>query len=159
MHIVIEPKDFRKLTTETQRELLRNFAGPEALKSPRPSRRANADWRHPVDLSKDLAQRLVHGLSENHCRRLEIFARNGGRARMKELLAVTGDEHWRALSLFEGAMTRRLRRLIGDEEKKANLIGWDYESTEWDKDHKEIVDGTYYVTPRTAKALKAVLLG
>lgn len=158
MHIVIEPKDFRKLTSETQRELLRTFAGPQALKSPRPTRRANADWRQPVDLSTDLTQRLVNGLSENHRKRLEIFAGNKGRARMSELLAVTGDEHWRALSLFEGAMTRRLRRLIGDEEKKANLIGWDYDSTEWDKDHKEIVDGIYYVTPRTAKALKAVLL-
>lgn len=158
MHIVIEPRDFRKLTTETQRELLRMFAGTEALKSRRPARRANADWRRPVDLTTALAQRLVNGLSDNHRRRLEIFARNNGRARMKELLAVTGDHHWRALSLFEGTMTRRLRRLIGDEEKKANLIGWDYESTEWDKDHKEIVDGTYFVTPRTAKSLKAVLL-
>jgi hypothetical protein len=157
MHIVIEPKDFRKLSQDTQRELISRFADPKLLESKRSVTAATTNWKKPVDLDKDLALRLVHGLSENHRKRLEIFARNNGRARMKELLAVTGDSHWRALSLFEGAMTRRLRRLIGDTEKKAHLIGWDYDSTVWDKDHKEIEDGVYYVTPRTAKALKAVL--
>lgn len=158
MQIVIESGDFRRLSAETQREILRLVAAPEALEEPRGTRRPTARWREPVDLTPDLVRRLVHGVSDNHRRRLEIFARNGGRARMSELLKVTGDSHWRALSLFEGAMTRRLRRLIGDEEKKANLIGWDYDSTVWDKDHKEIVDGTYFVTPQTANALKDVLL-
>jgi hypothetical protein len=159
MQIVIESKDFRNLTPETQRELITKFAGSKLLQSKRSARPVETTWKKPVDLSKDLAQRLVHGLSENHRKRLEIFARNKGRASMKDLLAVTGDTHWRALSLFEGAMTRRLRRLIGDVEKKAHLIGWDYESTVWDKDHKEIEDGAYYVSPKTAKALAAVLLG
>ncbi|MBE9553769.1 MAG: hypothetical protein IMF05_09940 [Proteobacteria bacterium] len=158
MHIVIEPKDFRKLSTDTQRELIRKFADPKLLQSKRVASTAETNWKRPVDLNKILAQRLVNGLSENHRKRLEILARNDGRARMTELLAVTGDSHWRALSLFEGAMTRRLRRLIGDVEKKAHLIGWDYDSTIWDKEHKEIEDGVYYVTPRTAKALKSVLL-
>lgn len=158
MQIVIETGDFRRLSAETQREILRLVATPEVLEEQRGTRRATARWREPVDLTPDLVRRLVHGVSNNHRQRLEIFARNGGRAHMSELLKVTGDSHWRALSLFEGAMTRRLRRLIGDEEKKANLIGWDYESTVWDRDHKEIVDGTYYVTPRTAESLKDVLL-
>jgi hypothetical protein len=158
MHIVIEPKDFRKLSIDTQRELIRKFADPKLLGSRRTARGAETTWKKPMDMNKTLAKRLVNGLSENHRKRLEIFARNNGRARMTELLSVTGDSHWRALSLFEGAMTRRLRRLIGDEEKKAHLIGWDYDSTVWDKDHKEIEDGVYYVTPRTAKALKSVLL-
>lgn len=159
MHIVIEPKDFRKLSTDTQRELIRKFADPKLLQSKRTASSAETNWKKPMDLNKTLAQRLVNGLSENHRKRLEVLVRNNGRARMTELLAVTGDTHWRALSLFEGAMTRRLRRLIGDVEKKAHLIGWDYDSTVWDKDHKEIEDGVYYVTPRTAKALKSVLLG
>ena len=158
MHIVIEAKDFRRLTPETQRELIRKFADPKLLQTARRSSGTQTSWKQPVDLDRSLALRLVHGLSENHRRRLEIFAKNKGRARMQELLAVTGDAHWRALSLFEGAMTRRLRRLIGDTEKKAHLIGWDYDSTVWDKDHKEIEDGVYYVTPKTAKVLKAVLL-
>jgi hypothetical protein len=157
MHIVIEPKDFRKLSADTQRELIRKFADPKLLESKRAMRPAETNWKKPVDLNKDLAQRLLHGLSENHRKRLEIFAKNNGRARMTELLAVTGDSHWRALSLFEGAMTRRLRRLIGDVEKKAHLIGWDYESTVWDKDHKEIEDGVYYISQKTAKALKSIL--
>ncbi|MDH5556058.1 MAG: hypothetical protein OEZ03_01840 [Alphaproteobacteria bacterium] len=156
MQIVIEQKDFRKLTPETQRELITKFADPKLLQPKRAMRPAETNWKIPVDLNRDLAQRLVHGLSENHCKRLEIFAKNNGRARMSELLAVTGDSHWRALSLFEGAMTRRLRRLIGDTEKKAHLIGWDYDSTVWDKDHKEIQDGVYYVTPKTAEALKSI---
>ena len=159
MHIVIEPKDFRRLSPDTQRELIGKFADPKLMETRRTGRRAETNWKTPVDLNKDLALRLVHGLSENHRNRLEVFANNNGRARMKELLAVTGDDHWRALSLFEGVMTRRLRRLIGDTEKKANLIGWDYESTVWDKDHKEIEDGVYYVTPKTAEALKSVLSG
>lgn len=159
MQIVIEQKDFRKLTPETQRELITKFADPRLLQQKRSNSTAQTNWKKPVDLDKDLALRLVHGLSENHRNRLEIFARNNGRAKMTELLKVTGDTHWRALSLFEGAMTRRLRRLIGDVEKKAHLIGWDYESTEWDTDHKEIEDGTYFVSPKTAKALKAVLIG
>lgn len=159
MHIVIEAKDFRKLSTETQRELIRKFADPTLLQPARRATRTETTWKKPVDLDRNLALRLVHGLSDNHRERLKIFANNKGRARMKELLAVTGDTHWRALSLFEGAMTRRLRRLIGDTEKKAHLIGWDYESTVWDKGHKEIVDGVYYVTPKTAAALKSVLLG
>lgn len=159
MQIVIEPKDFRNLTPETQRELIARFADPKLLQPKRTARPVETNWKKPVDLNKDLAQRLVHGLSENHRKRLEIFARNKGRASMKELLAVTGDSHWRALSLFEGAMTRRLRRLIGDVEKKAHLIGWDYESTVWDQDHKEIEDGVYYVSAKTAKALAAVLPG
>lgn len=159
MHIVIEPKDFRKLSPDTQRELVDKFADPRLLEKKRGAQRAETSWKNPVDLDKDLALRLVNGLSENHRKRLEIFAANDGRAKMTELLAVTGDDHWRALSLFEGVMTRRLRRLIGDTEKKANLIGWDYETTVWDKDHKEIEDGVYFVTPKTAKALKSVLLG
>jgi hypothetical protein len=146
MHIVIEPKDFRKLSIDTQRELIRKFADPKLLGSRRTARGAETTWKKPMDMNKTLAKRLVNGLSENHRKRLEIFARNNGRARMTELLSVTGDSHWRALSLFEGAMTRR------------HLIGWDYDSTVWDKDHKEIEDGVYYVTPRTAKALKSVLL-
>ena len=158
MQIVIDQKDFRRLSPETQRELIGKFADPTLLQTKKAAG-TQTSWKKPVDLNRELAQRLVHGLSENHRKRLEIFARNKGRARMKELLAVTGDTHWRALSLFEGAMTRRLRRLIGDVEKKAHLVGWDYDSTVWDKDHKEILDGVYYVSPETAKALKSVLPG
>ena len=158
MQIVIEAKDFRRLSPETQRELLRKFADPKLLQPARRTAQTETTWNKPVDLDKSLAQRLVHGLSDNHRERLKIFANSKGRAHMKDLLAVTGDTHWRALSLFEGAMTRRLRRLIGDTEKKAHLIGWDYESTVWDKGHKEIKDGVYYVTPKTAKALKAALV-
>jgi hypothetical protein len=50
-------------------------------------------------------------------------------------------------------VTRRLRRLMNDTEKKANLIGWDYDSTQWDDAHTEIIDGVYYVSEKSAGAL------
>ncbi len=61
------------------------------------------------------------------------------------------------LSHFEGAITRKLRRLINDDEKKATLIGWDYDSTTWSEDGWRIQDGIYYVTEASAEALAGVL--
>ena len=29
--------------------------------------------------------------------------------------------------------------LVGDQTKQAQLLGWDYESTKWDKEHKHII--------------------
>ena len=109
-------------------------------------------------VSPALAQKLVHGLSEMHLRRLELFARKKqGRVSLKELLAVNGDSDWHALSHFQSVMTRRLRRLIDDPEKKAELVKWDFESTKWDSDGKTIVDGVYFVSQQTAAALREVL--
>ena len=113
-------------------------------------------WKKPVDLTPDLARRLLHGLAENHRRRLEVFARNGDRVSMHDLLAVTGDEDLRVLSYFQGALSRKLRRLLGDEEKKVHLIGWDYSATAWDDEHTKIVDGVCYVTATTREALMRI---
>ena len=68
-----------------------------------------------------------------------------------------GDQDWRVLSHFQTVITRRLRRLIDDPEKKAELVKWDFESTKWDQDGKTIVDGVYFVSERTAAALREVL--
>ena len=54
-------------------------------------------------------------------------------------------------------MTRRLRRLIEDPEKKAELIKWDFDSTKWNRDRTTIVDGIYYCSEATARALRDVL--
>ena len=152
MRLVIEESDFRSLSTELQMELLKRFAGIDLRPAP-PPKPSRARWRVPVDLSHDLAMKLLHGMPEEHKRRLRLFARDDGRVRMSELLSTMGNKDVRALSHFEGAVTRRLRRIMDDEEKKAHLIGWDYESTRWDKDSSTIVDGDYYVTPRTARVL------
>jgi hypothetical protein len=155
MRIVIEQSDFRQLSAEARREIIEKFAG-ETLE-PRSGAKsgANLRWRQPVDLDEDMATRLIHGLAEPHKRRLELFAKKGGRVRQKDLLAVTGDTDMRTLSHFQAVLTRRLRRFLEDPDKRVHLIGWDFESESWDPDHTELLDGTYYVTDRTANALKS----
>ena len=111
-------------------------------------------WRRPVDLTPDMAQRLLHGLAENHRNRLQVLAKNGGRASMKKLLAVTDDHDLRVLSYFQGALSRKIRRLVGDRDKRLHLIGWDYDSTKWNADHTMIVNGDCYITDATAAALR-----
>ncbi len=73
---------------------------------------------------------------------------------MHELLAVTNDTDLRVLSYFQGALSRKLRRLLGDREKKIHLIGWDYETTEWDAQHNMIIGGVCYLTEATVRSLR-----
>lgn len=151
MRLIIEHSDFRRLTPETQKELLERFAGRQAAAS---RHAAAARWSQPMDLSPRLARKLAAGLTDTQQARLRLFVRPGGRITMRELLAVTGDSDWHVLSQWQGVLTRRLRRLLDDREKKAYLIGWDYEATQWDAGHKDIVDGVYYVSRRTSQSLQ-----
>jgi len=112
-------------------------------------------WRRPYDLTPDLAARLLRNLAENHRNRLELFARQGERVSARDLLAVTGDTDIRVLSYFQGALSRKLRRLVADPERKLHLIGWDYSATRWDDERTRIVDGVCYVTAATREALIA----
>lgn len=154
MRIVIEPSDFRVLSPATRRELLDKFSG-KALEAAAPRRGAmKLSWRQPVDLNEAMAARLLHGLSEPHRRRLELFARQGGRVRQTELLAVNGDSDLRALSHFQAVLSRRLRRFLDDPKKQVHLIGWDFGSEEWDRSHTQLLDGIYYVTEKTTRALQ-----
>ncbi|MDX1431440.1 MAG: hypothetical protein R3286_03225 [Gammaproteobacteria bacterium] len=162
MRLVIEASDFRRLSTATQKELIKQFAGRQFVEAT-DTRRTEAkdkrggrswEYREPIDLDPELTVQLLHGLAENHRKRLLLFARNNGRVSMKELLKVTGDKDPRVLSYFNSVVTRKLRRILGDTEKKAYLIGWDYDSTRWNKEHTVITDGTYYVTGKSADALE-----
>jgi hypothetical protein len=157
MQIVIDQADFRRLSPKTQREIIEQLAGRDLAQTTRRGRGTHLYWRRPVDLSPDLAVKFVHGLAEPHRKRLELLASKDGRATMKDLLAVTGDKDWRILSYFQSVLTRRLRRLIEDPERKAELIKWDFDSTKWDSERTAIVDGVYYVSPATAAALRRVL--
>jgi hypothetical protein len=184
MRLVIEPRDFKRLSTSTQSELLRLLTGgapglgdalsPEAAANAVDSaaengvangakaKRPRFRWREPVDLTPELTQRLMHGINQQHKDRLRLFAVNGGRVRMRELLDHDGRASdgepaaadVRMLSHFEGAVTRRLRRILSDGDKVAYLIGWDYQSTEWNADASQIVDGVYYVSGPTAACLR-----
>ena len=155
MRLVIEASDFRRLSTDTQKELIRHFAGQNFLEARESRRRGQYESREPIDLNRDLTVQLMHGLADNHRRRLEAFARANGRVSMKKLLQVTGDRDAKALSYFQSVVTRKLRRILGDSEKKTYLIGWHYASTKWNKEHTQIVDGEYYVTTKTVSALKS----
>jgi hypothetical protein len=154
VRLVIEASDFRRLSADTQKELIRQFAGRNFLEVRESRRRSQQEWREPIDLNRDLTIQLMHGRADNHRRRLEAFAGKNGRISVKQLLKVTGDRDSKVLSYFQSVVTRKLRRIPGDTDKKTFLIGWDYASTRWDKAHTAILDGDYYVTDRTLSALK-----
>lgn len=157
MNIVIEQADFRRLSPRTQQEIIEMLTGKPSTRRETSGRRARLYWRRPVDLSPDLTLKLIHGLSEVHRKRLEVLAEKGGRASVKDLLAVSGDTDWHVLSHFQSVLTRRLRRLVEDPEKKAELIKWDFDSTRWNSARTTIVDGVYYCSETTATALREVL--
>lgn len=160
MRLVIESADFRKLSKSTQRELLKHFAGAALFVNGRRDRTddtrrpSSYEWRTPIDLTHDLTIQLMHRLGGPHRKRLALFARGDGRVSMRQLLRASGDSDPRVLSYFQSVVTRKLRRILGDVDKQALLIAWDYESTKWDKAHTQIVDGDYYVTPRSAEMLR-----
>ncbi len=154
MQIIVEDQDFRRLKTETQQDLLSLLIGkriPSVQPSPSTGR---LRWRKPVDLRPEQAMKFVHGLTSDQRRKLELFAKKGGRVRMREIMDLSGDSDLSGASEFQKLMTRRLRRLIDDPDKKAQLIGWDFEATKWDKKQTTIIDGVYYVTETTAASLR-----
>jgi hypothetical protein len=155
MRIVIEQSEFRGLSPDTQQELIQKLTGSAIQLGKRSRSRGALSWRKPVDLSEDMAARLLHGLSEPHRLRLQLFANAGGRVRQRDLLAVTGDTDFRTLSHFQAVLSRRLRRFMEDPEGRAHVIGWDFEAEEWDGSHKTLLDGIYYVTDQTTKSLQS----
>lgn len=172
MNLVIEPIDFAKLSAATREEILglldrgaktgaaahvttgrsapASAAGPISAASQKGFR-----WRAPHDLNGRLVKRLLRGIDEATEKRLKLFARNDGRVTAKKLLAVTGDKDWKSLSTFEGQITRRLRHLVGDDNRMVSFMMWDYDSEKWDAKHEVLMDGVYYVSAMTTKALKA----
>jgi len=154
MQIVIETNDWQRLSAPARQELLR-LLGSEAAAAPRAAAEQRGfRWRVPHDLTPALAKKLLRGLSDDALKRLKLFARNGGRVTMRDLLAVTKDSDLHVLSAFEGMVTRKLRRLVGDDNKIVSLIMWDYEAEQWDAEHKELLDGVFYVSPATAQVLQ-----
>ena len=75
------------------------------------------------------------------------------------MLAATKDADLHVLSAFEGAITRKLRRLVGDDNRIISLIMWDYDAEKWDNGHNELVDGVFYVSPATVQALRKCFAG
>jgi len=142
-------------TTQTPNSETADSGQLPASKRGAKSKAAPDLWRKPYDLTPDLAGRLLRNLAPNHRHRLELFAHRGERISARALLAVTGDTDIRVLSYFQGALSRKLKRLVADPERKLHLIGWDYGATLWDEEHTRIVDGVCYVTGATREALIA----
>ena len=155
MQIVIDTSDWQRLSAPVRQELLRLLGSEATAAAPRSSTEQRGfRWRVPHDLTPALAKKLLRGLGEDAVKRLRLFARNGGRVTMRDLLGVTKDSDLHVLSAFEGIVTRKLRRLVGDDNKIVSLIMWDYDAEQWDSDHKELIDGVFYVSPATAQVLQ-----
>jgi len=159
MLITLDQADFQKLSPSAQRELAAMFSLSWPTLATRRAGDDDLHWRRPVDIGPEQAVRLIHGLAEDDRRRLQLFSRKSGRVRVSEILKLTGEHDLRATSAFQKEMTRRLRRLIDDPEKKAQLIAWDFEATRWDDKQTTITEGVYYVSRATAEALAAAFKG
>ena len=154
MQLVIDQADFGRLSSGARAELLNLLSPPTQVQSPITSTRRNFRWRQPHDVALPLLRKLLKGADAATRDRLMIFARNNGRASMKQLLAVTKDKDWHALTPWEGAITRRLRRLVGDDNRIVSLMQWDYDAEVWDSDHSHLLDGVYYLSDSTTKSLR-----
>ncbi len=160
MQLVIDQADFARLSSSARNELLR-LLGAEgqsaSLSVGSASGRRNFRWRQPHDVNQPLLRKLLKSADAATRERMAIFARNNGRASMKQLLSVTREKDWHALTPWEGAITRKLRRLVGDENRIVSLMQWDYEAEVWDADHSHLLDGVYYVSAATTRALRREL--
>jgi hypothetical protein len=155
MQFIIDQSDLHRLSSSARAELWALIQREHAPPKREERAKKGFRWRAPYDMTPDLTRKLMRGLSKESKKRLELFAGDSGRVTVSDLLAVTGDEDWRALSTFEGNVTRKLRRLVGDEDKMISLIMWDYGSETWDADHKTLLDGVYYVSDATAASLRS----
>jgi hypothetical protein len=157
MQLIIDRADFRRLSPATQRELLEMLTGRAETQAKR-SEAPGLRWRVPYDLPEDIAQRLVAKLDGKHLELLRLFARSkDGRVTMQQFLKLTGSGDLKSTTELLHDITSRLRRLIEDPEKKAQLAHWDFDATKWDAGQTTIVDGVYFVSDKTRKTLETVL--
>jgi hypothetical protein len=161
MQIVLDSSDFSRLTDAAKKEVLALLSGgagaapKAAVRKETPGLR----WREPVSLDSEQVAKLLHGLSGKQKEILSAFANGKGRVSMKQLAKITGDKHLSTISQFQNQVTRKLRRIIDDPDKKAQVFAWDFDKTKWDDRKTTIVDGEYFVSPATAQALRQVLKG
>ncbi len=155
MQLVLDASDLSRLSTAARSEILSLLgAEPAAIAPAGATGQRNFRWRQPHDVSLALLRKLLKGADAATRDRLATIARNNGRASMKELLAVTRDKDWHALTPWEGAITRKLRRLVGDENRIISFMQWDYDAEVWDADHSHLLDGVYYVSEATTRSLR-----
>jgi hypothetical protein len=156
MQLVLDSSDMARLSVAARGEILRLLSGeaPTGTTAAAGAARRNFRWRQPHDVALPLLRKLLKGADGATRDRLAVLARNNGRASMTQLLAVTKDKDWHALTPWEGAITRKLRRLVGDDNRIVSFIQWDYDAEVWDADHSHLLDGVYYVSDATTKSLR-----
>jgi hypothetical protein len=155
MQLVLDASDLSRLSTAARGEILRLLGAEPAPAPPAAaSGQRNFRWRQPHDVSLALLRKLLKAADGATRERLAVLARNNGRASMKQLLAVTKDKDWHALTPWEGAITRKLRRLVGDDNRIISFMQWDYDAEVWDADHSHLLDGIYYVSEATTRSLR-----
>ena len=69
MRVVIEQSEFQRLSPEAQQEIIERLAGSAVQVAKHARSGVGLHWRRPVDLTEDMAARLMHGLSDPHRRR------------------------------------------------------------------------------------------
>jgi len=158
MQLVIDRAEFRRLSPGTQSEILEVLTGRAPEAQPKKAEAPGLRWRVPYDLPEDIAQRLAAKLDERQLSLLRLFAQaKDGRVGMKQLQKLTESDDLRAVTEVLREITRRLRRLINDPEKKASLVQWDFDATKWDRSATTITDGVYFVSERTRNVLQKIL--
>ena len=113
MRLTIDAHEFATLSDNTQRELLRRFAGKrwrEGAGSSEPSIHDEA----LMDLTVEQAGHLVETSCEKHRRFLRLFAQRGGRAKLDEILATGDDPNPEVISRFVSRITEKARTMMGE---------------------------------------------
>ncbi len=169
--LVISEEDFTRLSPETRQELLSFFAPGEAAtgnasakalpqgSSPNAAAAAGQAWDPdgdtPYPLNPREAKELIRGLSPSSRAILKTFCQHSdgkvGRAKLEELLEVSGHSDPQRLMKAIPGITRRLRTVTNNRE--AWLIDWFDEDWEWDDAGKTWTKGAYFIPAPAIQAL------
>lgn len=145
---------FQKLSASAQKELLAHLIGSTSMppigQPPADSNPPFDDEEGPVDLSPAQARRLANGLGNRARTCLRAVAEQHGRFLMSQIRDALGDEDYGRLSWVWGAITKRVRNVLGDSE--AEFFWWGdgiySPDGEW-------LDHQGWVSPTTCRSLRA----
>lgn len=124
MRLTIDDHEFATLSDNTQRELLRRFAGKRWREETR-SREPSRHDEDLMDLTVEQAGHLVETSCEKHRRFLRLFAQRGGRAKLDEILATGDDRDPEVISQFVSGITDKARSMMGEDTCDKNLFARD----------------------------------
>lgn len=131
MDIRLTVNDFRHLSGNTQSEILSLFSDASLTESKADSTPLSKDEEdRPEDITLRQVKQLMAGVNDLTKQALQLIADRDGRVNMsdiKQSLKIV-DSDWAGM---QSGLTRRLRTVIGDAERKAYLISWEHIGEEW----------------------------